>query len=285
MPSCGTQPPQRTEYAAAAENRVGGRRKVRSKAEGGVPRVGEVDVESPERPRGGVRAELEERIGSSGGRHVRAVQIGRQHGDRARVVVGRVGERHERRRIAVEHRGAVERPRLSAEEGRPCRVEDVRRHVVRVGPRRDLRVVVEVRPEVEVVAVPRPRGIVGGRDRNALVRRVAGSRELRDQPAVRGLVVESDRVTRAALAHSAEARPHRVDRGGAEDGGAGGLVEDLEGAVHDLDVLRVADLAVRVGRSASAEGVRRAHAVEVERRRRHVIREAPRLQSRIGLGR
>jgi hypothetical protein len=54
----------------------------------------------------------------------------------------------DRRRAAGEHGCAVERERLRAEELRSRRVEDVRAHVVRVRPDAELRVVVEVVPEL-----------------------------------------------------------------------------------------------------------------------------------------
>src|SRR4029450_1370680 len=59
----------------------------------------------------------------------------------------RVARRHERRRGAGEHGRAVERERLRTEERGARRVEHVHRHVVRVWPHAEVRVVEEVRPE------------------------------------------------------------------------------------------------------------------------------------------
>src|SRR2546421_10473286 len=102
-----------------------------------------------------------------------------------------------------------------------------------------MRVVEEVRAEVEAVAVPAASRVARRRAGDALVRRARRSSELRDHPAVRDLVVEDDRVAVACgLADAAEAAPERRDPGRAVERGARRLAEDLEALVHDLDVLR-----------------------------------------------
>ena len=159
---------------------------------------------------------------------------------------------------------------MRAEIRGPRRVEDVVAHVVRVGPDPEVWVVVEVGSEGVSVAVVGAGRVTGLRDRDALVSRNGGSRELADQPAVGELVVEDDRIAVAVeLAVAAEARPERGDvRRAVERRTA--LAEDLEPLVHHLDVLRRPDLAVGVRRRAVACDAWEADPVEVEGRRRHV---------------
>src|SRR5262249_61407049 len=95
--------------------------------------------------------------------------------------------------------------------------------------------------------------------------------ELSDDPAIRDLVVEHDRVALTErLARAAEAAPQARDGDRAELRIAVGLVEYLQTLVHDLHVLRVTDLAIRVGRGAETAHARIRNAVEVELCRRHV---------------
>src|SRR5581483_1917824 len=111
---------------------------------------------------------------------------------------------------------------------RAGRAEDVRREVVAVGPDAQLRVVEEVRAQVEAVAVPRARRVARLRDGDALVRRdvVPVDGELAHEPAVGELVVEHDGVAgAAALAEAAETAPERADPDWAEQRGARRLVE------------------------------------------------------------
>src|SRR5207245_2313532 len=109
--------------------------------------------------------------------------------------------------------------------------EDVHAHVVGVRPDPELRVVEEVGSEVEAVAVPGAGRVAGRRDGDALVsdRNVAcGSCELRDDPAVRELVVEDNGIAGSTvLTSTPEAAPERHDVDWAEDRGTGRLVEDL----------------------------------------------------------
>src|SRR5205823_10171532 len=105
----------------------------------------------------------------------------------------------------------------------------------------------------EVVGVVAPGGVARGRDGDALVSGDRRSGELGDDPPSRELVVEDDRVAEAVgLTDVAGPGPERRDVDRTEDAGAGGLVEDLEACVDSLDVLRRADLAVRVRRRAVA---------------------------------
>jgi len=65
--------------------------------------------------------------------------------------------------------------------------------------------------------------------------------ELRDDPAVGGLVIDHDRVpVVVAFALAAEAGPQRVRRYRAVDDILGDLVEDGEAGIDDLDILRIA---------------------------------------------
>ena len=106
----------------------------------------------------------------------------------------------------------------------------------------------------------------------------------RDHPAVGELVVEDDRVTRAArLADAAEPRPERRDPLRPEQRRAGRLVEDLEAGVDELDVLGRAHLAVRIGRPAVAVEPRERDPVEVEAGRRHRARESSALHDGVRL--
>ncbi len=174
---------------------------------------------------------------------------------------------------AGEHRRPVEGERLRAEEGCARRVEHDHAHVVGVGPHGELGIVEEVRAQVKAVPVIGACGIRRGGDGDALVRRVPGAGELADEPAVGNLVVEHDRVTlTAGLARFAEPGPDRRDGHGPEHRGARRLVEDLVPLVDDLDILRQAHLAVRVGRRAVAHHAREWDAVEIQDRCGHVRR-------------
>ena len=222
---------------------------------------------------GAVARPLDERLGRAGRRRGQAVDVGGE--DRVLGAAERGGGRDERRGSAREHRRAVECKWLRAQVRVPVRAEDDVGHVVRVLPDPELRVVEEVRAEVEVVAVVGAGRVARSRDGDALFGRGAGRKrargavELADHPAAGELVVEHDRVALVlGLAEAAEPAPERRDRNRAEQRGAA-LVEDLEGGVDDLDVLRLAGLAVRVGREARA-GHRLVHALEGQRRRGHV---------------
>src|SRR5919201_4119957 len=85
------------------------------------------------------------------------------------------------------------------------------------------------------------------------------------------MVEDDNRVTEpAGLTDAAEAAPDRCDVARTLDGVASRLVENLVALVDDLDVLRRADLAVRVRRGAVAGDARVGNPVEVQDRRGHV---------------
>src|SRR5204863_1903989 len=79
------------------------------------------------------------------------------------------GRRDECRGLSRQHLGAIEGERLRTQIRGPRRVEHVHAHVVRVGPDAELRVVVEARTEMEVVAVIRAGRVRGSRNGYAFV--------------------------------------------------------------------------------------------------------------------
>src|SRR5205814_4962840 len=69
--------------------------------------------------------------------------------------------------------------------------------------------------------------------------------KLRDQPAVRDVVIEHDWVAGATdLACPAETAPNRRNAVRSQKRTAGGFVKNLKALVHNLDVLRRTDCAV-----------------------------------------
>src|SRR5712691_11169143 len=102
------------------------------------------------------------------------------------------------------------------------RWEDIDAVVVRVGPDPELRIIREVRAEVELVPVVVSGGVGGGGNCQALRRMGKGGvvLQLGHEPAPGQMVVEDDRITavrkrrRASteLAEAAEASPERMDR-------------------------------------------------------------------------
>ena len=261
-------------------------------AEGRAPRIRPVDVELPESQ---VEARIAGRRRRDAGRIVdlghevrrtrngrRAVEVSRQLADvlaARRIVLGLV-EEHDASGLALQHLAALEgegtRPRRRDRVTR----ELVRRHVVAVRPDAELRVVEEhVRTEQERVQVVGARRIGARRDGDAfavLLAAVGRSDELRQQPAVRQLVVDDDRITFVVcLALAVRVRPQLVDLGRRTQHGARLRVHG-EARVDHLDVLRQTRLAVRVGWQAAAVArlrtwfvaERETHAVEVLDRRR-----------------
>ena len=145
-----------------------------------------------------------------------------------------------------------------------------------------MRVVEEVRAQVEGVPEERARRVARGRDRDALICRDAGPGELADQPAIRELVVEDHRVAIAVgLAHAAEPTPDRRDADRAEHRCPGRLVPDLVAVVDDLDELRRAGLAIRIGRGTEAGDAGERDPVEVLARGGHRRRGGSRLDDRV----
>ena len=220
-------------------------------AERGIRGRGPVDVEGEELEvvlRGVVRAGVvrlvvavpHEDPGRPRGRRRRAVEVGRgQHLEAERIQRGR-REALVGRGGAGEHVGSVER----VDRGRAF----VRAEVVGVGPDGVLRVVREL-GEREDVVVPAAADRVR-RLRHVDAQVVARRGELGDQPALRELVVEHDRVAAARRAGAGAAQRRERERAG--DDGAVGLVVDRvvrgAAAVDGLDVVGRADVADRVRR-------------------------------------
>ena len=265
-----------------AELRKAGSGRAREERERRVGRNREVGVEVEDLVNAGARP-LHERARRARGRQRRAVQVGGV----VRILARADGDAgaHEGRGIAGEHRRPVERERLRAEKRVARRVEDVHAHVIGVGPDGDVGIVEEVRAQVKAVAGISAGRVGRGGDGDALVCRNGRPGELADEPAVGELVVEHDRVAVAGrLADAGEAGPERGDSHRPEDGGARRLVEDLEAFIDDLDVLRQAHLAVRVGGRAVAHHARERDAVEVQYGGGHGRRggEVPRLDDLVG---
>src|SRR5205823_9617879 len=89
--------------------------------------------------------------------------------------------------------------------------------------------------------------------------------KLRDQPAVRDVIVEHDWVAGATdLAGPAESVPNRRNAIRSQKRTAGGFVKNLKALVHYLNVLGLAYGSIRIGRRAVATHARKRNAVEVE---------------------
>src|SRR5204863_4416319 len=138
-------------------------------------------------------------------------------------------------------------------------VEDVRGHVVAVGPHTGMRVVDEVhRVGDEVIDVVGAERVIGNRNGDALmgVARAGADDELREDPAAGEEVIADDRIAVIVCgAGSAEGLEEGVASGRPVEQRAGGLVENGEAGVVPLHVLRCTDATVDVGRiAAGAEG-------------------------------
>ena len=277
----------RNAGAAAAgfgEGRDGDQRRA---GEAGVGRRRPVDVELPQSKVGGVGAHAEDEFGLARTGAAGAVDVGRQQA----AVGGRGAEALLRRGLAREHPGAVHRADLGAREIVLGRREHVVAEVVRVAPDARLAVIVERRVG-EVVGEIRAGRIGALRDRDALVIvgiRV-GDRELRDEPAVCGAVVEHDGVAVVVgRAEAAQALEERIDRQRAVQLGAV-LVPDHQILVDRLHIVVGADVAVgvrrRPGHTKRSVGPAEplADAGEGEVHRRGEQRRGRRLEHRIAEG-
>ena len=182
-------------------------------------------------------------------------------------------------RLAVHQLVLLER--VDADPVAVDRAEIARRHQVRVRPDAVLRIVREVVAAVHVllrderVAVVRARRVAARRDRDAVVERQSrivepARRELAEEPAVGGLVVEDDRITRGIGAVlDREAGPERAGVDRAEQL-VPGLVPDAEHEIDHLDVVVRANVPDGIGRidpeAEDVEVVRVAQPLEVDER-------------------
>jgi len=178
---------------------------------------------------------------------------------------------------AGEHFRAIKRKGLRTEKGGASRVENVHGHVVAVGPDAEMGIVKKVGTHVKAVAIVGAGGVGGRRDGDALIgdRGAARSaRKLGDDPAVRDVIIEHDRVAKAAvLAGAAEAGPDGGDPQRSQDRGPGCLIKDLITFVHHLDVLSQSYGAVCIGRVAVASDTGEDDAVKIEDGGGHGIRD------------
>ena len=178
---------------------------------------------------------------------------------------------------AGEHFRAIKRKGLRTEKGGAGRVEHVHGHVVAVGPDAEMGIVKKVGTHVKAVTIVSAGGIRGRRDGDALVgdRRAArGAGKLGDDPPVRDVIIEDDRVAKAAvLAGAAEAGPDRGDSQGSQDRRPGCLIKDLVAFVHHLDVLSQSYGAVRIGRMAVASDTGKHDAVKIKDGGGHRVRD------------
>ena len=151
-----------------------------------------------------------------------------------------------------------------------------------------MRIIEEIRPEVKPVTAISAGSIARGGNGHALVRdRRTPSRrgKLGNNPTIGQLVIENDGIAKAArLAGPAEAAPERRDAIRTEKGVTGGFVEDLEAFVDHLNVLRQANGAVCVRRSAAAADAREGNAVEAKDRHGNVRRKEAKQRALIDNG-
>ncbi len=109
--------------------------------------------------------------------------------------------------VSFEHAGA------GACKGRAVQ-EFVARHVITIRPYAKVRIVIhQIRTPLKRVPVISARRISGLRNRNALIKCRVG--KLTDQPAIRQLIVQNNRITAiVGFARTAEARPQHIDMPG-----------------------------------------------------------------------
>ena len=105
--------------------------------------------------------------------------------------------------------------------------------------------------------------------------------KLADEPAIRDLVIEHDRITLAGgLANAAKASSRRTTiLAGPRIGSAGRLIKDLVAFVHDLDVLGRTHFAVGIRRSTVTNDTRVRDAGKIEDGRRNASARVGRVMS------
>ena len=240
----------------SANRRIEGRHGNDSRTrECAVRRGAEIGVELPDQETGAVarirrsneviRHEVVRRTGRR--RNHRSVQVGGNDSALGVPVVGHGEENLLGRRIADQHLRAIECEGAAVE----LAAEDVRRHVVRIRPHAELRVVGKVGvADRKLVLEPGAGRIVGDRDRDALRERPL-DRELAHQPAIGLFVVLDDRVAVIrGLADAAQPLEHRVAGKRAQQQRSG-LVVHRPDRVDVFDVVIGADVAVVVGRNVA----------------------------------
>src|SRR5204863_1237767 len=172
------------------------------------------------------------------------------------------------RRQVGEHLGTIKRKSLRAEVERAGGVKHVHTHVITVGPDTQLRIVKEVQAKVKAIASIGAGGVCRRGNGDAFVGDRSGACEagkLRDQPAVRDVIVEHDWVAGATeLAGPAETAPNRRNAVRSQKRTAGGFVKNLKALVHYLNVLGLANGSIRIGGRAIAAHARKRNTVEVE---------------------
>ena len=221
-------------------------------------RSGEVGVEAHRGP--GVRRGHLGKVVGCAGRRRRAAQVAGQ--EAAAGAVETQVEVHFLERAAGQQRGLVDAPQAYAEAGAHD-LEHVGRHVVAIRPYAQFRIVAkEVAGEntgVDLHGVEVPatgHRVAGLGDCDTFVVRTGvliEPGEVRDDPAVDQRVVEHHRVAAVAgVARAAGRAGEKGVEGYRRDGSAGGLVVDADRRVDGLDVMVGADVAVGVGRPASA---------------------------------
>ena len=131
-----------------------------------------------------------------------------------------------------------------------------------------MRIVKEVRAKVKAIASIGAGGVRRRGNGDAFVgdrSAACGAGKLRDQPAVRDVVIENDGIAGSAvLACAAESVPNRRNAIRSQKRTAGGFVKNLKALVHYLNVLGLANGSIRIGGRAIAAHARKRNTVEVE---------------------
>ena len=192
-----------------------------------------------------VSSEIDHVVGRSAGRSSQSVQIRRQRSTYCRTL------------LKADLGCALPGQLLCAIVGACIRshecvsVKHVECFVVAIGPYAHLRVIVEI---VVLERIPvEGSGCVGSRgNSDALQVGRRGYRELAEHPALREFVVEHNGIAIIiCLAAAPEARPQGVACGRSCDQSSSRFVEDCEGSVHPLHVLRRSYRAIRIRRRSS----------------------------------
>ncbi len=177
-----------------------------TQAKGRVRGSGPVHVEFPN-PQRGVRRHIgrgvyfSKIIRRAGRRQREPVEVRREVSAKANIDGPEI-KRNQLRWLPGEHFVALEGPHGRAYISRACRVELMRAHVIPIGPQADVRIVLELGCAKEkIINVICARSVRGLRDGNTFVPRrgrtagrAEGKGELTQQPAVRELVIDDNRI-------------------------------------------------------------------------------------------